>query len=289
MLEETRKPRTKLGDPGPLGSLWDPASRLHFQDLPFMKHLLCSRHLTTCWVKVTNHCHDHSLTQMGKWVHEKDFPISQLSVRDKCQSTSSNFKTLPPSFTKMLSVLSFQACVVRDTQACSACSFVTHNSILQTLRGLQPKTLLTVCPGIPQAKWALGHLCPLKLPLVSWKSTMDIQTKMSVAHVLCSWHGNPHGCIWGVSTLVTGEAHPGRLFRESLSLLRTFLHPGTYNAERLFILWTDAALQRWPQTVPEVADGGQGSPRHLPENCTTCGYHFRVSEAIFALCSFSLK
>lgn len=96
------------------------------------------------------------------------------------------------------------------------------------LRGLQPKTLLTVCPRIPQAKWALGHLCPLKLLLVSWKSTMDIQTKMSVAHVLCSWHGNPHGYIRGVSTLVTGEAHPGRPFRESLSLLRTFLPSPRY-------------------------------------------------------------
>lgn len=57
---------------------------------------------------------------------------------------------------------------------------------------------------------------------------MDIQTKMSVAHVLRSWHGNRHGCIQGVSTLVIGEAHPGRLFRESLSLLRAFLPSPRY-------------------------------------------------------------
>lgn len=45
---------------------------------------------------------------------------------------------------------------------------------------------------------------------------MDIQTKVSVEHVLYGWHDNPRRCIRGVSILVTGEAHPGRLFRESL-------------------------------------------------------------------------
>lgn len=164
---------------------------------------------------------------MSKWVHANDFPISQWSVRDKFQSTSSNSKTPPLAITKKLSVLSSQARVVRDTQACSACSFVTHNSILQTLRGLEPKTLLTVCSRIPQANWAPRHVCPLKPLLVSWK-TMDIQTKMSVEHVLCSWHDNPHCCIQGVSTLVTGDAHPGRLFRERLSLLCAFLPSPRY-------------------------------------------------------------
>lgn len=50
---------------------------------------------------------------------------------------------------------------------------------------------------------------------------------MSVGDLLRAWHDGPDGCFPRASTLATGVARLGLLFRESSSPLSAFLPPYT--------------------------------------------------------------